>query len=121
MFKPRNVLFPSGSPLAAPHGHGRGGYPTSKRVLLLTLVLLQLADIVTTNTVLAAGGREANPVMASAMAGFGSLWWLPKLAVAITCALVLIKGRTRYAAAAVAITLAPVVINVINAALVGAL
>ena len=93
----------------------------TKRILLLTCVLLQLVDVFTTNSVLAAGGREANPVMAAAMAGCGSLWWLPKLAVAITCALILSKGRTRYVAAAVALSLVAVLINTINEAVLGLL
>ena len=59
--------------------------------------------------------------MAAAMAGYGSLWWLPKLAVATTCALILSKGRTRYVAAGVALSLVAPLINTINEAVVGVL
>ena len=93
----------------------------TKRILFFVFVLLQLTDVFTTNSVLAAGGREANPVMAAAMASCGSLWWLPKLIVALTCALVLVQGRTRYVAVAVALTSVAVLTNTINEAVVGGL
>ena len=95
----------------------------TKRILLLTFVLLQLTDVFTTNSVLAAGGSEANPVMAAAMATCGSFWWLPKLAIALTCTLmfILVQGRTRYAVAAVALTSVAVLINASNLVVVGVL
>jgi Domain of unknown function (DUF5658) len=50
-------------------------------LLLLLFVLLQVADVVTTNYALAAPGVwEANPLMALMQAQFGAAWWLPKLA-----------------------------------------
>ncbi len=90
----------------------------TKRILLLTFVLLQLADVFTTNSVLAAGGREANPLMAAAMSNCGSLWWAPKLAVALACALIFLKGRTRYVAAGVAWMSVVILINAFNEAVV---
>ena len=92
-----------------------------KRILLLTFLLLQLGDVFTTSTVLAAGGHEANPVMAAAMASCGSLWWLPKMAIALTCAVVLVQGRTCYVAAGVALMSVIVLNNSIDLAVLGAL
>ena len=51
-------------------------------LLLILFVELQIADIVTTNHVLAIPGIwEANPLMALSQAKLGTLWWLPKLVV----------------------------------------
>jgi hypothetical protein len=91
----------------------------TKRILLLTFVLLQLGDVFTTSSVLAAGGREANPVMAAAMASLGSLWWLPKMAVALACVVMLVQGRTRYIAAGVALMSVIVINNSIDLAILG--
>lgn len=49
--------------------------------LVSLLMLLQLADVVTTNRVLARGGREANPLVWWTMRRMGRAWWMPKLAV----------------------------------------
>ena len=91
----------------------------SKQTLLLAFVLLQLLDVFTTNRVLAAGGFEANPLMADVMARLGSLWWMPKLAIALTCALVLFQGRRRFLAAGVAYMSVAVLINSISLAVAG--
>jgi hypothetical protein len=67
--------------------------PIRAKLLLLSLTLLQLADIATTNRALALpGNAEVNPLMSSAMTHLGTAWWLPKLAV-----LGLIFVATRYA------------------------
>lgn len=50
-------------------------------VLFCTLSVLQVGDVVTTNRVLARGGREANPIMAWVMARLGGYWWLSKVAI----------------------------------------
>lgn len=55
-------------------------------LLLVTLALLQAADVWTTRRVLAAGGREANPAMAWAMARLGRWWWAPKVVLVLGAA-----------------------------------
>jgi len=47
-------------------------------VITAVLLALQVADVLTTNRVLARGGREVNPLMALAMRRLGRLWWVPK-------------------------------------------
>ena len=86
----------------------------TKRILIVIFVLLQVADVFTTNSVLAAGGREENPFVAAAISSCGSLWWLPKLGVALACAIILVHGRARYVAAGVALMSVVVLINCIN-------
>jgi hypothetical protein len=49
--------------------------------LALAAMVLQVLDIWTTNAILAAGGRERNPVVRWCMARCGRWWWVPKLAV----------------------------------------
>ncbi len=93
----------------------------TKRIMLLTFILLQLTDVLTTNSLMAAGGRELNPVMAAAIANCGSFWWLPKLVVALICALIFVQGRTRYVAAGAALASVAVLINTINEVVVGIL
>lgn len=51
--------------------------------LAILLVLLQLPDIWTTNAILAAGGRELNPVIRLLQRRAGRWWWLPKLLLAL--------------------------------------
>ncbi|EGJ51612.1 DUF5658 family protein [Desulfocurvibacter africanus] len=57
--------------------------------LAALLVLLQVPDILTTNAILAAGGRELNPVMRLCMRLSSTWrlswlpWWMPKLVVAL--------------------------------------
>jgi hypothetical protein len=52
---------------------------TRVMVLALAVLVLQLLDVWTTNTILAAGGRERNPLVRWCMARFGRWWWGPKL------------------------------------------
>ena len=49
-------------------------------LILCNLLVLQIADVLSTNHVLAGepGAIEANPLMAGAQAGWGDFWWLPK-------------------------------------------
>jgi hypothetical protein len=82
----------------------------TKRILLLAFVVLQLADVFTTQQVLAAGGWEANPVGVWAMTIFGPWWPVPKLVLMLACALVMTRWRTRYVAPAV-VLIAVVVLN----------
>ena len=62
---------------------------TSRLLLLILLIGLQIADVVTTDYALRVPGIwEANPLMALAQAKLGAIWWLPKLAVtAYLCAM----------------------------------
>ena len=64
-------------------------FRTSRPLLLILLIGLQIADVVTTDYALSVPGiSEANPLMALAQAKLGAIWWLPKLAVtACLCAM----------------------------------
>jgi hypothetical protein len=63
--------------------------------LAALLVFLQIPDILTTNAILAAGGRELNPVMRLCMRLSSAWrlswlpWWMPKMAVAMAGAWIL--------------------------------
>jgi len=60
----------------------RCGVALSDWPLLILFVILQVADVITTNSALALpGNAEGNPLMASYQAQLGAAWWLPKLAV----------------------------------------
>jgi hypothetical protein len=60
----------------------RWGVALSDWPLLILFILLQVADVLTTNVGLAlAGNSEGNPLMAAYQAGLGAMWWLPKIAV----------------------------------------
>ncbi len=77
--------------------------------VLAILFILQVADVMTSNAVLASqvGAWEVNPVMRGAMEHFGSLWWLPKAAfgiVVILLASMLSRVSRRTMVAAVAVT-----------------
>ena len=77
--------------------------------VLAILFILQVADVVTSNAVLASqvGAWEVNPVMRGAMEHLGSLWWLPKAAfgiVVILLASMLSRVSRRTMVAAVAVT-----------------
>ncbi len=49
---------------------------------LAILALLQIADVWTTNRVIANGGREDNPVLKWIMDRLGEHWWIAKLGIA---------------------------------------
>jgi hypothetical protein len=53
-----------------------------KHALLATFALVEIADLLTTNSVLAHGGGEANPIMAWSQHELGGSWAVPKLALA---------------------------------------
>jgi uncharacterized protein DUF5658 len=53
------------------------------RISALAIAAGQAIDIATTNAVLAFGGAELNPLMRLSMSNLGSLWWLPKVAIAV--------------------------------------
>jgi hypothetical protein len=89
--------------------------------VLSVLFLLQVADVVTSNAVMASqiGASEVNPVMRSAMEHFGALWWLPKavLGGGIVLLASLLRGVSRRTmAAAIAVTGAYVAVILNNLA-----
>jgi uncharacterized protein DUF5658 len=53
------------------------------RISALAIAAGQAIDIATTNAALAAGDAELNPLMRLSMSNLGSLWWLPKAAIAV--------------------------------------
>ena len=64
-------------------GYERGLMMRARVVMILILVVLQIADVATTNYGLALPGRqEGNPVMAWAQGTLGDHWWLLKLGLA---------------------------------------
>ena len=65
------------------------------RILWISFIGLQIADVVTTNYALAVPGNwEANPIMRASQAHLGAAWWLPKVA-AIGFGAVAIPQRLR--------------------------
>ena len=65
--------------------------------LFWAMLVVQLLDVLTTNRILAGGGRELNPVMRLFMRLGGRWWWVPKLAVAIIASLVLAVDESELA------------------------
>jgi len=58
------------------------GVAPSDWPLLILFVVLQVADVITTNIALALPGNvEGNALMAAYQANLGAAWWLPKVAV----------------------------------------
>ncbi len=82
----------------------------SKITVLITFVALNVFDVLTTNHVLAKGGWEANPLMAFDQAALGGMWWLPKLALMIACAVAMSRWPLRYVMPVVGL-MAVVVLN----------
>ena len=68
-------------------GKGRAGAQIRARLFMrisaLAIAAGQAIDIATTNAALASGGAELNPLMRLSMSNLGSLWWLPKAAIAV--------------------------------------
>ena len=64
------------------------------RLSALAIAVGQAFDVATTNAVLASGGAELNPVMRLSMTELGSLWWLPKAAVALFILAYVFSGLT---------------------------
>ena len=56
-------------------------------ILAAALIVLQIPDILTTNRIVGAGGRELNPLVRGLMR-LGFFWWVPKFLVAVVCAVV---------------------------------
>jgi len=94
------------------------------RIAALAIAIGQAIDVSTTNTVLASGGTELNPLMRISMVELGSLWWLPKAAAAVFILACVFSGRmpapTRRVIAltkiALAVSAISVAINIANIA-----
>src|SRR5215831_15803524 len=76
--------------LTAPKVHAR----FSMRISALAIAIVQVLDVATTNAALASGGAELNPIMRLSMAKLGSLWWLPKAAIALIILACVFSGLT---------------------------
>ena len=79
------------------------GRSIGKAALLAAFGVLQIADILTTERVLARGGWEANPIGVLAMTHFGVYWPIQKLALMAVCAAVMIRRKPRHIAPFVAL------------------
>ena len=66
-----------------------------RQALVVAFLTLQVADVLTTQRVLAAGGWEGNPMMVWTMAHFGPLWFVPKLAAMAVCAVAMMQWPLR--------------------------
>lgn len=56
------------------------------QILFISLILLQLADVVTTDIALSIKGlRESMPVVKKLMEWFGNGWWVAKMGVVFLC------------------------------------
>ena len=87
----------------------------SARVLLISaFVALQIADVLTTQHVLAAGGFEANPLEVWAIERFGAWWPLAKLAPMALVAVVMMRWPPRYIVPGVALMAAVVASNAVQ-------
>ena len=83
-----------------------------KAALLTALMAAQAGDVWTTNRFLASGhGIEVNPVWAALQASLGTYWWLPKMALAVLLATLVARAGSRYIAAALAVSMAIVINN----------
>ena len=80
----------NGTGLAAPQFHAR----FLMRICALTIAIVQVLDVSTTNAALASGGTEVNPLMRLSMANLGSVWWLPKAATALFILAYVFSGLT---------------------------
>jgi len=93
------------------------------RISALAIAVGQALDVSTTNTVVASGGTELNPLMRISMTELGSLRWLPKAATALFILACVFSGRmppptrriialTKVALAVSAITIALNIANI---------
>jgi hypothetical protein len=78
-------------------------YTLVNAFLVAAFGALQIADVHTTQRVLANGGWEANPVGLLAMAYLGSYWPIPKLALMAVCAVIMVRWKPGYVAPFVAL------------------
>ena len=62
------------------------------RWLVALIILLQVADVMTTNAALGLQGTwESNPIMAWGQAHLGGLWWSPKIVFITILAVMLLR------------------------------
>jgi hypothetical protein len=87
---------------------------SAKIALISAFVALQVADVLTTQHVLAAGGFEANPLVAWAMDHCGAWWPLAKLAPMALVTMVMTRWRPRYIVPGVALMAAMVASNALQ-------
>jgi hypothetical protein len=87
---------------------------SAKIALISAFVALQVADVLTTQHVLAAGGFEANPLVAWAMDHCGTWWPLVKLAPMALVTVVMTRWRPRYIAPGVVLMAAMVASNAVQ-------
>lgn len=72
---------------------------TLKPTLLVSYVVLQALDVLSTMHFLSTGhGVETNPVMLFSMEHLGVWWWTPKLAIVLATLPILSRARLRYVA-----------------------
>ena len=87
---------------------------SAKIALISAFVALQVADVLTTQHVLAAGGFEANPLVAWTMDHCGAWWPLVKLAPMALVTIVMTRWRPRYIAPGVVLMAAMVASNAVQ-------
>jgi hypothetical protein len=76
---------------------GSRASPPAIWVLLILFIVLQVADVVSTNYALAVPGNwEVNPLMKFAQAYLGPSWWIPKIAAAALAAGVVLHIRRQW-------------------------
>jgi Domain of unknown function (DUF5658) len=89
-------------------------FMSAKAALISAFVALQIADVLTTQHILAAGGFEANPLEVWAIEQFGAWWPLAKLAPMARVAVVMTRWRPRHVVPAVALMAAVVASNAVQ-------
>jgi hypothetical protein len=89
-------------------------FMSARVVLISAFVALQVADVLTTQHVLAAGGFEANPLEVWAIEYCGAWWPLAKLAPMALVAVVMTRWRPRHIVPAVALMAAVVASNAVQ-------
>jgi hypothetical protein len=63
---------------------------------LVLFGVLQVADVLTTDRVLARGGWEGNPLQELAQRHLGSIWWAPKAVLMLACVFIMARWKPRY-------------------------
>lgn len=56
------------------------------RLIALTIVIVGILDVISTNASIAAGGSETNALIAAMMTQLGTWWFVPKIAVHVLVA-----------------------------------
>jgi hypothetical protein len=83
----------------------------TKKLLLLTFVIIEGADAWTTNILLSHGGGELNPFMALFQTSMGNLWVIPKMGLALVVASLLSRSKKPLHIAGVVAFCATAVVN----------